>query len=135
VNDMGPLTEFILWLKDGVLSAFGGVIGYLVDVANDANKEFRWITYAIFVLCIFCWSNTQRLAAVRHAWTRRRVDGGRHCGLPDPAGDARPGEQNHRGAEMMDEDELVWPALAITLAWVAAIFALAWLAVAHLAGG
>jgi hypothetical protein len=36
---------------------------------------------------------------------------------------------------MMDEDELVWPALAITLAWVAAIFALAWLAVAHLAGG
>jgi hypothetical protein len=53
VNDMGPLTEFILWLKDGVLSAFGGVIGYLVDVANDANKEFRWITYAIFVLCAF----------------------------------------------------------------------------------
>ncbi len=35
----------------------------------------------------------------------------------------------------MDEDELVWPALAVTVAWVVAIFALVGLAVAHLAGG
>lgn len=35
----------------------------------------------------------------------------------------------------MDEDELVWPALAVTVAWVVAIFALAWLAVAHFVGG
>lgn len=53
MNDMGPLTEFILWLKDGVLSAFGGVVGYLVDVANDDARRFSWRAYAVFVLCAF----------------------------------------------------------------------------------
>ena len=51
--DMGPTQEFLMWIKAGILSAFGGVVGYLVDVANDDSKEFRWITYAIFVLCAF----------------------------------------------------------------------------------
>jgi hypothetical protein len=35
----------------------------------------------------------------------------------------------------MDDDDLTWPDLAITLAWVVAIFALVGLAVAHLVGG
>jgi hypothetical protein len=53
VTSLGWLQELMVWLKAGVLSAFGGVVGYLVDVANDDNKEFRWVTYAIFVLCAF----------------------------------------------------------------------------------
>lgn len=53
MTSLGWLQELMVWLKAGVLSAFGGVVGYLVDVANDDNKEFRWVTYAIFVLCAF----------------------------------------------------------------------------------
>lgn len=53
MNDMGTIPEFILWLKAGVLSAFGGVVGYLVDVANDDTQRFSWVTYTVFVLCAF----------------------------------------------------------------------------------
>jgi predicted membrane channel-forming protein YqfA (hemolysin III family) len=53
VSDMGWLHDLALWIKAGILSAFGGVVGYLVDVANDDAKEFRWVSYIIFVLCAF----------------------------------------------------------------------------------
>lgn len=52
-NELGWLQELLLWIKNGVLGAFGGVVGYLVDVANDDTKKFSWITYAVFILCAF----------------------------------------------------------------------------------
>lgn len=42
-----------MWIKAGILSAFGGVVGYLVDVANDDTKRFSWLAYIVFVLCAF----------------------------------------------------------------------------------
>jgi hypothetical protein len=53
VNSLGWLQELMIWIKAGVLSAFGGIVGYLVDVANDDTKRFSWVTYTVFILCAF----------------------------------------------------------------------------------
>lgn len=50
--DMDGLREFVAMVKSGALAAFGGIVGYLVDVANKDNA-FSWISYAIFVLTAF----------------------------------------------------------------------------------
>lgn len=44
--------EFLLTLKSGMLAAFGGVVGYVVDVTHR-GKEFTWVGYAVFVLVAF----------------------------------------------------------------------------------
>lgn len=50
--DMDGLREFVAMVKSGALAAFGGIVGYLVDVANK-DKAFSWIAYLIFVLTAF----------------------------------------------------------------------------------
>lgn len=50
--DMDGLREAVGMVKSGALAAFGGIVGYLVDVANK-DKTFSWIAYLIFVLTAF----------------------------------------------------------------------------------
>ena len=50
--DMDSMREFVAMVKSGSLAAFGGIVGYLVDVANK-DKTFSWIAYLIFVLTAF----------------------------------------------------------------------------------
>ncbi len=49
---MDEAREFLLVAKSGLLAAFGGVVGYLVDVTHH-GKAFSWIGYAIFVMTAF----------------------------------------------------------------------------------
>jgi hypothetical protein len=44
--------DFIMLIKSGLLAAFGGVVGYLVDVTHH-RREFSWMAYASFVLVAF----------------------------------------------------------------------------------
>ena len=46
------IKEFAGLIKSGLLAGFGGVVGYLVDVAHR-GKPFRWLSYAVFVLTAF----------------------------------------------------------------------------------
>ncbi len=52
MTDMESIREAVAMIKSGALAAFGGIVGYLVDVANK-DKAFSWISYAIFVLTAF----------------------------------------------------------------------------------
>jgi hypothetical protein len=51
--DVDSVRELLAAVKSGVLAAFGGLVGYLVDVSHDPDKTFSWIAYGIFVLCAF----------------------------------------------------------------------------------
>lgn len=50
--DADELRQAVLVVKSGMLAAFGGAIGYLVDVAHR-EKEFSWLTYGVFVATAF----------------------------------------------------------------------------------
>ena len=50
--DMDTVRETLAMVKSGALAAFGGVVGYLVDVAHR-EREFSWPTYMIFVVTAF----------------------------------------------------------------------------------
>ena len=39
-------------VKSGALAAFGGMVGYLVDVTHG-QKAFSWFGYGVFVLTAF----------------------------------------------------------------------------------
>ena len=39
-------------IKSGCLAAFGGMVGYLVDVTHG-QKTFSWLGYGVFVLTAF----------------------------------------------------------------------------------
>ena len=48
-EDMGQAGMLI---KSGALAAFGGMVGYLVDVTHG-QKTFSWLGYGVFVLTAF----------------------------------------------------------------------------------
>ncbi len=50
--DADALREFALAIKAGTLAAFGGLVGYLVDVINNGTK-FSWVAYGVFILTAF----------------------------------------------------------------------------------
>lgn len=52
MSDMEQLREAALMAKSGALAAFGGLVGYLVDVAHS-DKKFSWVAYGIFVFTAF----------------------------------------------------------------------------------
>lgn len=50
--DAEDMRQVALMLKSGAIAAFGGAVGYLVDVAHR-EKQFSWLTYGVFVLTAF----------------------------------------------------------------------------------
>ena len=52
VIDGENLREVALMAKSGAIAAFGGMVGYLVDVAHH-ERPFSWVTYGVFVLTAF----------------------------------------------------------------------------------
>lgn len=48
VIDGEDVRQAALMIKSGALAAFGGAVGYLVDVVNT-DKRFSWLAYAVFV--------------------------------------------------------------------------------------
>lgn len=46
------LRETAMLIKSGALAAFGGMVGYLVDVTHG-QKTFSWLGYGVFVLTAF----------------------------------------------------------------------------------
>ena len=50
--DGEQLRETAMLIKSGCLAAFGGMVGYLVDVTNG-QKTFSWLGYGVFVLAAF----------------------------------------------------------------------------------
>lgn len=50
--DGEQLRETAMLIKSGALAAFGGMVGYLVDVTHG-QKTFSWLGYGVFVLTAF----------------------------------------------------------------------------------
>ena len=50
--DGDDINRAALLVKSGALAAFGGIVGYLVDVAHR-ERPFSWVTYGVFVLTAF----------------------------------------------------------------------------------
>ncbi len=50
--DGEQLRETAMMIKSGALAAFGGMVGYLVDVTHG-QKTFSWLGYGVFVLTAF----------------------------------------------------------------------------------
>ena len=50
--DGEELRQTAMLIKSGCLAAFGGRVGYLVDVTHG-QKTFSWIGYGVFVLTAF----------------------------------------------------------------------------------
>ena len=50
--DGEQLRETAMLIKSGCLAAFGGMVGYLVDVTHG-QKTFSWLGYGVFVLTAF----------------------------------------------------------------------------------
>ena len=50
--DGEDINRAALLVKSGALAAFGGIVGYLVDVAHTERK-FSWLAYGLFVLTAF----------------------------------------------------------------------------------
>ena len=50
--DGEQLRETAMLIKSGALAAFGGMVGYLVDVTYG-QKTFSWLGYGVFVLTAF----------------------------------------------------------------------------------
>ena len=46
------LRQAAMLIKSGCLAAFGGMVGYLVDVTHG-QKTFSWLGYGVFVLTAF----------------------------------------------------------------------------------
>lgn len=46
------LRDAAMMIKSGALAAFGGMVGYLVDVTHG-QKTFSWLGYGVFVLTAF----------------------------------------------------------------------------------
>lgn len=52
VIDGDDINRAALMVKSGALAAFGGIVGYLVDVTHG-QKTFSWLGYGVFVLTAF----------------------------------------------------------------------------------
>ena len=50
--DGEDLRQAGMLIKSGALAAFGGMVGYLVDVTHG-QKTFSWLGYGVFVLTAF----------------------------------------------------------------------------------
>lgn len=50
--DGEDVRQVALMLKSGALAAFGGMVGYLVDVTHK-QTPFSWLGYGVFVLTAF----------------------------------------------------------------------------------
>ena len=50
--DGEDMRQAAMLIKSGALAAFGGMVGYLVDVTHG-QKTFSWIGYGVFVLTAF----------------------------------------------------------------------------------
>lgn len=50
--DGEQLRETAMMIKSGALAAFGGMVGYLVDVTHG-QKTFSWLGYGVFILTAF----------------------------------------------------------------------------------
>lgn len=50
--DGEDMRQAALLIKSGALAAFGGMVGYLVDVTHG-QKTFSWYGYGVFVLTAF----------------------------------------------------------------------------------
>jgi hypothetical protein len=46
------LRQVAMAIKAGSLAAFGGLVGYLVDVAHS-DRKFSWLAYGTFILTAF----------------------------------------------------------------------------------
>ncbi len=49
--DADSIREFALWIKAGALTAFGGLVGYLIEV--QGGRPFSWFAYMTFILAAF----------------------------------------------------------------------------------
>ena len=49
--DPDQVKEFALWIKSGAAGAFGGLIGYLLEVQK--GRVFGWGAYVLFILAAF----------------------------------------------------------------------------------
>ena len=49
--DGEQLRETAMLIKSGCLAAFGGMVGYLVDVTHG-QKTFSWLGYGVFVVVV-----------------------------------------------------------------------------------
>lgn len=50
--DGEDMRQAAMLIKSGTLAAFGGMVGYLVDVTHG-QKTFSWLGYGVFVLTAF----------------------------------------------------------------------------------
>lgn len=50
--DGEDMRQAAMLIKSGALAAFGGMVGYLVDVTHG-GKTFSWFGYGVFVLTAF----------------------------------------------------------------------------------
>jgi len=50
--DGEDLRQAGMLIKSGALAAYGGMVGYLVDVTHG-QKTFSWLGYGVFVLTAF----------------------------------------------------------------------------------
>ncbi len=50
--DGEELRQTAMLIKSGCLAAFGGMVGYLVDVTHG-QKTFSWLGYGVFVATAF----------------------------------------------------------------------------------
>jgi hypothetical protein len=50
--DGEDMRQAAMLIKSGALAAFGGMVGYLVDVTHG-QKTFSWFGYGVFVLTAF----------------------------------------------------------------------------------
>ena len=50
--DGEDMRQAAMLIKSGALAAFGGMVGYLVDVTHG-QKTFSWLGYGVFVVTAF----------------------------------------------------------------------------------
>lgn len=50
--DWRDIAEVIVWAGAGAKAAFGGMVGYLIDIRRKQD-DFSWLSYLIFVMAAF----------------------------------------------------------------------------------
>lgn len=53
VPDPNSILEWLIWAKAGAMSAFGGMVAYLIEVSEDKEKRLTAASYLIALVVAF----------------------------------------------------------------------------------
>lgn len=52
MHDWRDIAEVLVWSAAGIKAAFGGLVGYLIDIRRK-QEPFSWIAYCVFFMAAF----------------------------------------------------------------------------------